>query len=153
MLLTVRLLRMYRWQTLLRSDAGLRVRSTPAFLVSPGLNATPCSSRSATTLNFSTSWPNSANRGNPRRAVMARMQVTRLETIEFQLWIPCGDARGGRRVCRNSGSRLSAIEYCNRSSTPPVLQKYSSVLTSTQGGRLEIPATEMRKALLGRPLA
>ena len=42
-------------------------------------------------------------------------------------------------MCRNSGSRLSAIEYCTRSSTPPVLQKYSPVLTSTQGGSARNP--------------
>src|SRR5713101_5476019 len=66
--------------------------------------------------------------------------------MEFQLWILCGDARG-RRMCRNSGRRLSAIEYCTRSSTPPVLQKYLSVLTSTQGKRVEIPVWEMRETL------
>src|SRR5438105_3898111 len=34
---------MSNWQTLLRPDAGLPMQSTPAFLVPPGLNATPSS--------------------------------------------------------------------------------------------------------------
>src|SRR6266852_4107723 len=89
------------------------------------------------------------------------------EIMEFQLGIPCGDVRG-RRVCRNSGRRLSAIEYCTRSTTPPVLQEYSPVLTSTSGGSARNPCngdsgdghvcgsgsglSATRKALLGLTL-
>src|SRR2546426_803983 len=76
---TVWVLPMSRWQTLLRPDAGLRVQSTPAFLVTPGLNATPCSIPSETILNFSISWPSFTAGGTRRKAVTVRMQLARVD--------------------------------------------------------------------------
>ena len=46
---------------------------------------------------------------------------------------------------------LSAIEYCTHSNTPPVLQKSLISTPDYSGGRLGIPAREMRETVKGAP--
>jgi len=70
------------------ADAGLRVQSTPAFLVTL-VERDPMLVPSETILNFSISWPSFVAGGTRRKAVTVRMQLAR---VDFE---GCADADWG----------------------------------------------------------